>query len=456
MENILLDNILIQREQRMLIKKKLASENKIIISFSLNIPGIPKKDELIDIFFETIKSEIKIWLAANRINIVQEIDCNDILAGNYVLWTLRKDFYSAHEIKRICELFENKHYIGRVIDLDVCNEKAENISSGKLKKCFICQNEAAIICMRERKHTYSELRDNIFTEIRNYLYKQKKNNIINKLVEFAIKSMIYEVSFSPKPGLVDFFNDGSHSDMNYYMFINSTATLAPFIRNFAELGYDYEAEFTNVLALIREIGIQMEQEMFKTTNNVNTQKGLIFLLGISVFSVAYILSKYQTFSEEKFVETVKLICKDIVNNELNNKSDTAKKTNGELCFLLYGFSGIRAEVEQGMPTVFNYSIKTLRHIFDKDFFNDKQKISYALEKTLLTIIAHNNDSNIVYRKGIETLEQLKLLARQVIDNKIEYSELIKFCEKYNISPGGSADLLVVSLFLFFVEKEIYI
>lgn len=39
-----------------------------------------------------------------------------------------------------------------------------------------------------------------------------------KIIDLAIKALIYEVSITPKPGLVSKTSLGSHKDMNFYTF----------------------------------------------------------------------------------------------------------------------------------------------------------------------------------------------------------------------------------------------
>ena len=42
-----------------------------------------------------------------------------------------------------------------------------------------------------------------------------------KLVNDALRAMIYEVSVNPKPGLVDPVSSGPHPDMDVFLFIDS-------------------------------------------------------------------------------------------------------------------------------------------------------------------------------------------------------------------------------------------
>lgn len=446
----ILTEILKARENRADLRKKYSLKQNISFSLTLNIPGYPKTNEDVTKFFFIIEEELKYYL--NSFGIIFQLSENMIdEAGNIAFYEISEKKISATELKNLTEKFESEHKAGRVLDIDVCDENGNLVSSGKHKKCFIC-DEPAIFCMRENKHDKSEIRNHIFNEIRNYINENRRNKIVQKISEIALKSMLYEVSLTPKPGLVDFKSSGSHKDMNFFTFLNSTASLSNYFTEIAEKGYCFTEDYFFALPQIRNTGLKMETAMFEATNNVNTQKGLIFLLGLSVFATANLLSKNEKFEIETFSETVKKICKNLTENELSLKLEA--KTHGEKVFKKYGLKagGARLEAEFGFPTVFKYGLPVFEKYFDKNKSNDKKNIENALQRTLFSIISKNNDTNILFRKDEKTLENLKNLAKKVLNNEIKYSELIRFCKKENISPGGSADLLVVSTYLFFIKS----
>ena len=45
-----------------------------------------------------------------------------------------------------------------------------------------------------------------------------KIQFTDRIAEFATRALLYEVSVTPKPGLVDRANAGSHQDMDFYTF----------------------------------------------------------------------------------------------------------------------------------------------------------------------------------------------------------------------------------------------
>lgn len=454
--NLALKKILQAKENRAFLKNDLLINKTIILSFTLNIPGFPKSNPTINVFFTYVLNELKAYLLANRINIDLKSENNFIDdAGNYYLAQIKNCKKSASQIKLLTEIFEKQHKLGRLIDVDITDKNGNYISSKKLKACFYCNEKPAIICMHEKSHSYKELRNFIFKKINSYIIIEKNKNLAQKLSSIALKSILYEVSLSPKPGLVDFLSSGAHKDMNYYTFLNSSSALAPFFLEFAKKGFLFNEELSQALPIIRVIGLNAENAMFKATKKINTQKGIIFLMGISLFASAYTIKKNTIFNLDYFKNTVKEICLNLVHNELSDSN--LEVTHGELSYKKFGIkgAGARYEAEQGFPTIINNSLQVLENNFNENLFLEKEKINYALKKTLLKIISVNNDSNILFRKGIKTLEILKEKAKIAFKDDKKYKELCEFCLNENISPGGSADLLAVTIFIYFVKEIKY-
>lgn len=55
--------------------------------------------------------------------------------------------------------------------------------------------------------------------------------MLEKISDLAVNALIEEAKLSPKPGLVDLFNNGSHEDMNFDTFIKSANSLRPYFIN---------------------------------------------------------------------------------------------------------------------------------------------------------------------------------------------------------------------------------
>lgn len=447
-----LNKILEARENRASLRFQFSDKGFATLSLSLNIAGYPKSNDDTSVFFIHIFSEIKSYLEANRVLVLfDKIERIVDAAGDFLIMPIHKNCIDLQSIKTITESFEEGHSLGRLIDIDIFDAQPNPVSSGKEKLCYFCQEHSAIYCMRSKSHTYKELREKIFADLKTYNYSIKKEDVIKSLSALAIKALLYEVSLSPKPGLVDFTDSGSHSDMNYFTFLDSTAALSVYFQKFCELGYDFSREYSEILPAIRTIGLQAEEAMFKATKGVNTQKGLIFLFGICLFTASKITSDNEAISENNFREMVKHIAKDIVKNELSTPSGS-KKTHGEKVFDKYGTigAGVRYEVETGFGTVFNTALPYFKENLLPNIKTDQNILQEVLRTGLLKIMSENNDTNILYRSDVDVLNNIKNSAKIAIKNVAEYEKLCEYCALKNISPGGSADLLAVSLLIHFI------
>jgi holo-ACP synthase / triphosphoribosyl-dephospho-CoA synthase len=443
-----LKEILSAREERSLLRKQANAEGKAAVSLNLNIPGIPKTDVFYTSFFDLCKDQLKNWLLANRIFIdeAKEITVNHA-AGDFYIVPLQSAAVNIARLKQITEQFEQNHAFGRFIDVDVVDENGQLFSSGKSKLCFYCHSHSAFDCTRSKRHSVEELRNFQKKEILAFLKEERLKFLSGKICSMAIRSILYELSLSPKPGLVDKNGSGIHTDMDFKSFIDSTATISTYFAELFEKGAECNLQDLNTaLPQIRNTGLRMEKEMFRQTNGTNTQKGIIFLMGISLFSTGYLLKKSNKFDQEEFVLTIKTLCNNLVENEFGNK--TFPPTHGELCFKKYHTGGIRYEAENGFPTIFEHSLPVLE--------NENKTSDISLYKTLLSIMAVLTDTNILYRSDLQTLEQLQKMSKKALaDYSMEaYLEIIDFCKLRKISPGGSADLLSITLFIFLMKTEL--
>ena len=418
------------------------------LSLSLNIPGYPKSNGTVKAFFEECLNDLKYFLKANLVFIIEEESIEGCdAAGDFYFVPCSPGNLSLIAIKGFCEDFEQNHQLGRFIDVDLNDPDGNTLSSGKSKLCFFCLERPAIECRRENTHEPEELRAFMFPRMESYCHGKRESRIIKKLSSLAQKALLHEISLSPKPGLVDKFSNGCHADMNYQTFINSTAAISPYFGELVLEGFAFPVQdLTKALPLIRNIGLSMESAMNEATQNINTQKGIIFLMGLSLFACGKLLSSNDYFNAEKFRSIIRHITRDIVMRELVDSKRVAK-SHGEEIFHNYGFSGARGEAEGGFNMVFEYGLPQLN-----GFTNLNDEI---ITKSFLAIASNNLDTNILFRSGPEVLNNFKQLCKYALDdfNDRNYSAVIDFCKKENISPGGSADLLAVTIFVYEVMKN---
>ena len=252
------------------------------------------------------------------------------------------------------------------------------------------------------------------------------------ITDLAYKALIKEVELTPKPGLVDRANNGSHTDMNIDTFYASAKAIKPFIVEFLRCD-DFDS--------LREVGKRCEKEMFRATKGVNTHKGMIFSLAI----ICGAINRAASF--DCLQEETKFLCKDLIKNDLGKSLHV--KTHGEKFFKEQKHAGIRDEAQSGYATVFEKSLPFYVEQI-KNYGEER-----AMKLTLLFLMSITNDSTLYARGGLEGLEFVKKEAKKVLhvenldDNLLE---LDKMMIERNLSSGGSADLLGLTWFLYQLKE----
>jgi holo-ACP synthase/triphosphoribosyl-dephospho-CoA synthase len=454
------EQVLNAREQRASLRKQCSQHGNASLSLTLNVPGYPKSSPPLTAFFDAVLADLRTYLRAHRVEIDTTHELKEVdEAGDFYLVPLR-DGLSLPVLKALCEAFEEGHPLGRFFDVDIADDRLQPVSSQKRKPCFVCE-KPAIVCMREGTHLHTELREHLLSRIGTYLADRDKRRSCRRLAELALKAILYEITVSPKPGLVDRFEQGSHRDMDYFTFLDSTAAIAARFEELAAAGWSFAGDDPRgALPLLRAVGLEMEEAMFAATKGVNTQKGLIFLMGIALFSAARVIARDGAFRPAPCRETVAAVCRGLVRDELAPPSKDAA-THGAAIFRRYGgeYGGVRKEAEDGLPSVFDHGLPELEAaLADAGDAPAAPRLNEALTRTLLRLMAVVDDTNILHRRDPATLKTVQELAKQVLaagtgkDRGKRYAELIETCRREYVSPGGSADLLAVTLFLAFAGR----
>ena len=115
--------------------------------------------------------------------------------------------------------------------------------------------------------------------------KRPKTDTVERTAAFvaqqATRSLLYEVSITPKPGLVDRIDSGAHTDMDFFTYLDSSVALTEYFRlAYLESRVHSHLPAPELFSHLRELGLQAEQQMYEATGGVNTHKGSIFTLGL--------------------------------------------------------------------------------------------------------------------------------------------------------------------------------
>lgn len=275
----------------------------------------------------------------------------------------------------------------------------------------------------------------------------------------AYYALLEEVYTTPKPGLVDLYSCGAHTDMDVHTFEKSAEALKPWFIRMAAQGYLLTCTREELFNQIRKTGIMAEKAMFQATDGVNTHKGMIFTLGIFCAAAGRCMKDYGEINLRTLIRVEQEMTSGVLKNELSALSFNTGEcsTNGEKNLRQYGTAGIRGEALAGYPSVTEIALPVLADgIYKKKEWN-KIKI-----QILFALMSRVQDSNILSRKNPKVLYEVQTQAMNFLNEGGAYEE--KAMEKLflmdaeyirkNISAGGCADLLATCIFLAMICKKI--
>jgi holo-ACP synthase/triphosphoribosyl-dephospho-CoA synthase len=347
---------------------------------------------------------------------------------------------------------EECHPLGRLFDIDVIAEDGDKVSRSTIglpeRACLVCGKTGAG-CARSRAHPLDEVERRTLFIIENYLQRKDAQFIAQN----ALRALLYEVSTTPKPGLVDRWDSGAHSDMDFFTYIDGSTALAAYFYDMAAAGITSRNILPGtLLTRLRFRGVIAEEEMYAATGGVNTHKGLIFSLGLVCVALGY--HGFPFPGADAVLQTAAQIATPALHNDLEGVTPQNAVTHGEAVFAKYGASGIRGEAAAAFPSVRFWGIPVIQ----KALSNGKSYNDAGVE-TLLYLLAHVTDTNVINRSNHEVLKTLQTSLQTFLDTQPDNTAVLKYAEQLNtqfiidnISPGGCADLLAISFMLYFMAN----
>ena len=132
------------------------------------------------------------------------------------------------------------------------------------------------------------------------------------------------------------------------------------------------------------------------------------------------------------------------------RQNNQQLTAGQRLYQQLGLTGARGEAEAGYPLVIQHALPHYRALLTQG-----RDPELALLDTLLLLMSINGDTNVASRGGAEGLRWLQQQATALMQQggirtpaDLEYlHQFDQQCIERNLSPGGCADLLIVTWFL---------
>lgn len=268
-------------------------------------------------------------------------------------------------------------------------------------------------------------------------------NLHLDISKLAVEALLTEAFLTPKPGLVDANDSGSHKDMTLDHFIKSAHSLKDCFSQIAMVSsrMQISKELRNTIA---KIGIEGEESMLCATEGINTHKGAIWALGLISSAAANLITEDRSLTIDDILENVSLLVsfdEIATNKELSTHGQQVKAKYQDI-------QNAHDAALEGFPI-----LKHVAYPSFKRFCNEKNDI--RLINVLIEIMSKLDDTCILYRSNIDVLREIQKLASCIIEaggistleGQILFNNLQSYIDKHKVSPGGSADMLAATIFI---------
>lgn len=441
-EIVELSQMLSARERRAQRQRELlAAYGLPLVSFTMNIAGPVKNSPSIRRGFALGRELLFGQLRRVKAPLVfrEETDAPTGCEGLYVV------DMEATKLKAITVELEENTPLGRLFDLDVLDPGGRKLERPAPRRCLVCGRPVSE-CARSRAHSVPELQEKTHALLTAALDRRDAQTVAG----LAVRALLYEVAVTPKPGLVDRENNGSHRDMDFYTFLTSASVLQPYFAGCFMTGRSTAADpAPETFSRLRVPGKLAEGDMLMATGSVNTHKGAIFTLGLACGALGRLEPETRT-DPAAVLSQVSAMTRG-VEKELTGPAET--ETHGGRAYACCGVTGVRGQAAAGFPTVLRYGLPVLEEGLRQGKSNDE-----AGAAALLAILSRTVDTNMIARGGIESqreksAELQKLLAADPYPDAETLRSLDRAYTAENLSPGGSADLMALCWLLHFLLTQ---
>lgn len=270
------------------------------------------------------------------------------------------------------------------------------------------------------------------------------------IAHLATQALQAELDTTPKPGLVDKDNSGAHRDMDHALMSRSIRAIHPYFVRLALLGFAADMPSHDDIV---KTGIEAERAMFEATNGVNTYKGALFSMGLAVVAAAGKAWQGSSITPQALSAAISKLAFAFPDTKGTHGSKAKQTAASETAT----FKGALDNAREGYSMLFNDWLPFYANL-------SKNGEPHALHLTLLRIMCDLDDTNIVYRTSLAMMKQVKEESRDVLSRWSEAThgmpqadggtnldtilgDMNRSFVQRNISPGGSADMLSLVVFI---------
>jgi triphosphoribosyl-dephospho-CoA synthase len=235
-----------------------------------------------------------------------------------------------------------------------------------------------------------------------------------------------ELLLTPKPGLVDLLDNGSHDDLDLVVMQRSIDLLPLYYQELLEVPLNPVDP-----QQLRAIGLRAEERMLEHCGT-NTHRGYLFLSGVLLMALRQARDLRSTITR--------------LSQTLFAVQTTPRASHGERCRQQYRCQGIIGECLQGMPALFEHGLPCYRQYRSQGY--DECHAGLALMARLMQVV---DDTTCYHRGGAAGVEQVRrdgeTLERLIAADGDIDPWLAQCNQRYreqNLTMGGIADMIALT------------
>lgn len=411
-----------QQELLRVLAAPAAANAASVLFLSTNVPG-PEKQRpglarLVDRALADLAEALPLEVVLSR---------SDLLGPFHLAYCSA----SSEAAKRAAVALEARDPAGRLLDIDVYRPDGTQVDRAQLRlpqrACLLC-SEPARECIRGQRHSLAELQarvDALLQASPGPPRRSPPERLALTLAEGALR----ELAVTPKPGLVDLRDNGSHPDLSFAS-MSLSAQLLP--RYYEDLLKRFHRQGS--LEEFVQAGRAAETRMFQAIQS-NGHKGYIFLSGLVLLAACQCQGRLADL-RPAITDLAARIFAFL----------PALDSHGARLRAQYGLGGIRAEAEGGLPAVFDHGWPAYRAALANGCLPE-QAAFHLLSALMQTV----EDTTAVQRCGQEGLarlrrdgQSLQALLGQGRDPEPFLAALNDDYRRVKLTMGGVADCMALT------------
>jgi triphosphoribosyl-dephospho-CoA synthase len=436
-------------ERQALLDRLRPPSGEAVVALALNVPGREKSPPGAARLVTWALARVRRALPGSRLLLRHED-----AAGPFALVAVAAPTLP---VKRACLEVEEACPAARLVDLDVYGPDGQQLDRSAVglppRRCLLCDGAAAD-CIRARRHAQRHLLEGVRQLLADFDPEPDPEPDLaldpdlepaadpargpgpDRLAADLTVGLVRELALTPKPGLVDRLDSGSHPDLTYELMTRSIGEVG---RAWAALARS--AARGEPLRALLALG-QASERRLHAACGTNTHKGALFIGGLLVVARRRLGGERAGPGFEAALrDGVREVAREILGGR------RLPRSHGATARRRFGVGGVVAEALAGFPSIFEVALPAWRGAVARGHRGELADFA-----ALAALMERVEDTTALHRCGPEGLARVRrdgaALARRLAegqDHRRFLRDANRAWRELGLTMGGVADLLGVSL-----------